>query len=89
MDKDPISFIWDFGSLFRFKSLGRSSGKGSFSIWTHNMKGKEWHKSFIPHGAPDDTEGIPAVTLQAGEQLLGMFYVSSPGIDRLTKLFPF
>lgn len=36
------------------------------------MKGKEWHKAFVPHGAPDDTPGIPAVTLQAGEQLLGM-----------------
>ncbi|KAF3893398.1 FAD-binding PCMH-type domain-containing protein [Trichophyton interdigitale] len=50
--------------------LGRSSGSGAFSIWTHNLKGKEWHKSFKPKGAPSNVGGIPAVTLQAGEQLL-------------------
>lgn len=60
--------------LFRltFTSLGRSSGRGSFSIWTHNLKGKEWHQSFSARGAPKGTPGVPAVTLQAGEQWLGM-----------------
>ncbi|PGH10691.1 hypothetical protein AJ80_07447 [Polytolypa hystricis UAMH7299] len=48
--------------------LGRSSGEGSFSIWTHNLKGKKFHKSFVPKDAPRRTCGIPAVTLQAGEQ---------------------
>ncbi|KAK2741352.1 hypothetical protein FQN57_005636 [Myotisia sp. PD_48] len=53
--------------------LGRSSGKGAFSIWTHNMKGKVWHKSFKPKGAPRNIEGVPAVTLQAGEQLIDVY----------------
>ncbi|KAK2750863.1 hypothetical protein FQN55_001434 [Onygenales sp. PD_40] len=53
--------------------LGRSSGEGAFSIWTHNMKGKEWHKDFVPKDAPRGTPGIPAVTLQAGEQLLEVY----------------
>ncbi|PGH10938.1 hypothetical protein AJ79_05184 [Helicocarpus griseus UAMH5409] len=53
--------------------LGRSSGEGSFSIWTHNLKGKEWHKDFVPRNAPTGTPGIPAVTLQAGEQLLDVY----------------
>ncbi|KAF1817328.1 FAD/FMN-containing protein [Eremomyces bilateralis CBS 781.70] len=48
--------------------LGRSSGKGGFSIWTHNMKGRDWQDSFVPKDAPAGTSGIPAVTLQAGEQ---------------------
>lgn len=52
-------------------SLGRSSGKGSFSIWTHNLKGIDWHDSFVPEGADPEASGIPAVTIQPGEQWLG------------------
>ena len=48
--------------------LGRSSGKGSFAIWTHRMKGRVWHEGFIPKNAPQDGKGVKAVTLQAGEQ---------------------
>ncbi|KAK5788537.1 hypothetical protein VI817_009495 [Penicillium citrinum] len=55
------------------RSLGRSSGKGAFSIWTHNLKGIEWHDSFIPMGAPEDANGVPAVTLQAGEQWFDVY----------------
>ncbi|BCS23428.1 FAD/FMN-containing protein [Aspergillus puulaauensis] len=58
--------------------LGRSSGKGAFSIWTHNMKGIEWHDAFIPRGAPDDADiGVPAVTLQAGEQWFDVYQAAS------------
>lgn len=53
--------------------LGRSSGDGSFAIWTHNMKGREWHNSFFPSNAPDNVQGIPAVTLQPGEQWLDVY----------------
>lgn len=52
-------------------SLGRSSGRGSFSIWTHNLKGREWTDTFVAEGAPQGTEGVSAVTLQAGEQWVG------------------
>ncbi|KAI1953004.1 hypothetical protein LOY94_002710 [Ophidiomyces ophidiicola] len=48
--------------------LDRSSGRGAFAIWTHNLKGKEWNSSFVPQGAPLNVAGIPAVTLQTGEQ---------------------
>ncbi|KAL4897457.1 FAD binding domain protein [Aspergillus ambiguus] len=53
--------------------LGRSSGAGALSIWTHNLKGIEWHDSFVPQDAPLDVHGIPAVTLQAGEQWLDVY----------------
>lgn len=53
--------------------LGRSSGKGAFSIWTHNLKGREWHNAFVPKGSPNGRTGIPAVTLQAGEQWLDVY----------------
>ncbi|KAF2185562.1 FAD/FMN-containing protein [Zopfia rhizophila CBS 207.26] len=53
--------------------LGRSSGKGSFSIWTHNLKGREWHDEFVPKGAKGDVKGLKAVTLRAGEQWLDVY----------------
>ncbi|QKX54826.1 uncharacterized protein TRUGW13939_01915 [Talaromyces rugulosus] len=53
--------------------LGRSSGKGSFAIWTHNLKGIDWHESFVPEGAGVGTSGIPAVTIQPGEQWLDVY----------------
>ena len=63
-------------------SLGRSSGKGSFGIWTHNLKGIEFHDSFVPQDAPANATGIPAVTLQAGEQWFGKSNIG-PGRVRL------
>lgn len=33
--------------------LGRSSGRGSFLIWTHHMKDITFHESFTPTGATD------------------------------------
>lgn len=53
-------------------SLGRSSGQGAFSIWTHEMKGRKWTDNHVVKGAPEGTEGVPAVTLQPGEQWLGV-----------------
>lgn len=57
--------------------LGRSSGDGSFAIWTHNMKGRVWHEAFVPSNAPGHVQGIPAVTLQAGEQWLDVYHDAS------------
>jgi hypothetical protein len=53
--------------------LGRSSGDGSFAIWTHNMRGREWHNQFIPKDATSSVSGVPAVTLQAGEEWLDVY----------------
>ena len=55
-------------------SLGRSSGEDAFVIWTHNIKGRKWHDSFVPKNAPRNSAGIPAATLQAGEQWLGTLH---------------
>lgn len=52
-------------------SLGRSSGEGTFAIWTHNMKGRKWWDSFVPKNAPRRMKGVEAVTLKAGEQWFG------------------
>ncbi|KAE8371861.1 hypothetical protein BDV26DRAFT_298399 [Aspergillus bertholletiae] len=57
--------------------LGRSSGEGAFGIWTHNMKGIEFHDSFTPQGAPADAHGMPAVTLQAGEQWFDVYQAAA------------
>ncbi|KAE8160751.1 hypothetical protein BDV40DRAFT_313563 [Aspergillus tamarii] len=57
--------------------LGRSSGKGAFGIWTHNLKGIEFHDSFASQGAPVDTPGVPAVTLQAGEQWFDVYQAAA------------
>lgn len=32
--------------------LGRSTARGSFLIWTHNMKETSHHSTFVPEGAP-------------------------------------
>jgi hypothetical protein len=70
----PAGFLIFYGRpADNILSLGRSSGKGSFSIWTHNLKGQTWHDSFTPASAPPGTRGIQAVTLRAGEQWWGMF----------------
>lgn len=56
-------------------SLGRSSGQGAFSIWTHNLKGREWTDNYIVKGAPANSKGVPAVTLRAGEQWIGKYFL--------------
>ena len=32
--------------------LGRSSGRGGFMVWTHNLKSMSYNPSFVPQGAP-------------------------------------
>ncbi|KAJ9651527.1 hypothetical protein H2198_009195 [Neophaeococcomyces mojaviensis] len=57
--------------------LGRSSGGNGFSIWTHYLKGRTWHDSFVPVNAPKDVSGQPAVTLQAGEQWVDVYHAAA------------
>lgn len=45
---------------------GRSSGKNSLSLWTHNLKGKTYTPSFVPAGCPA-SKTYAAMTLGAGE----------------------
>jgi len=57
--------------------LGRSTGRGAFSIWTHNLKGRKWMKNFVAKGAPEQAKGVAAVTLQPGEQWLDVYRAAS------------
>ncbi|KAK6375522.1 hypothetical protein LTR64_003647 [Lithohypha guttulata] len=54
--------------------LGRSSSPGGgLSIWTHGMRGIEWHAAFVPENAPADVSTYPAVTVSAGEQWIDVY----------------
>ncbi|KAB5588743.1 hypothetical protein CTheo_7820 [Ceratobasidium theobromae] len=53
--------------------LGRSSGEGAFSIWTHKLKGIKFTDSFVPKGCLNAKSGVPAVTLGAAEQWLDVY----------------
>ncbi|RPD61130.1 FAD-binding domain-containing protein [Lentinus tigrinus ALCF2SS1-6] len=48
--------------------LGRSDGRGSFLIWTHNMKNITVNALFTPAGAPASESYNHAITLEAGVQ---------------------
>lgn len=41
----------DFGFISH-DFLGRSAARGSFLLWTHNMKNITVHPTFTPSGAP-------------------------------------
>ncbi|KAH0835525.1 hypothetical protein J3R83DRAFT_9214 [Lanmaoa asiatica] len=47
--------------------IGRSAARGSFVVWTHNMKDIIYDTAFMPQGAPGH-ETFQAVTLGAGVQ---------------------
>ncbi|CAE6458193.1 unnamed protein product [Rhizoctonia solani] len=53
--------------------LGRSSGEGSFGIWTHNLKGINFTDSFVASGCPRNETAQPAVTVKAAEQWLDVY----------------
>ncbi|RPD75195.1 FAD-binding domain-containing protein [Lentinus tigrinus ALCF2SS1-7] len=49
--------------------LGRSSGRGSFMLWTHHMKDIAVHEKFVPLGSPPEGESYEfALTIGAGVQ---------------------
>ncbi|KAF8596579.1 FAD/FMN-containing protein [Ceratobasidium sp. AG-I] len=53
--------------------LGRSSGAGSLSIWTHKLTGMNFTDSFVAEGCPGKTPGVPAVTIGAAEVWLNVY----------------
>ncbi|CAE6527505.1 unnamed protein product [Rhizoctonia solani] len=53
--------------------LGRSSGAGSFSIWTRNLKGIKFTNAFIPDGCPKYETAVPAVTIGAAEHWIDVY----------------
>lgn len=58
--------------------MGRSIAPNSLSIWTHHMKGIEYHEgSFTPRGCSESIEGN-AVTAQAGVQMIDLLEYLDP-----------
>ncbi|KAH9902822.1 FAD-binding domain-containing protein [Cubamyces lactineus] len=53
--------------------FGRSNGRGTFMLWTHNMKNTTVHPTFRPAGAPDNVTYEYALTIGAGVQWLGTY----------------
>ncbi|QRV74527.1 FAD-binding domain protein [Ceratobasidium sp. AG-Ba] len=50
------------------KNTGHDYAEGSFSIWTHRLKGMNFTDSFVPVGCSKNARGVSAVTLGAAEQ---------------------
>ncbi|KAG8761948.1 hypothetical protein FRC12_009258 [Ceratobasidium sp. 428] len=53
--------------------LGRPSGTGTLSVWTHQLKDINFADSFTPSGCPGNDVGVPAVTVGAGTQWLNVY----------------
>ncbi|GEM07954.1 FAD linked oxidase [Rhodotorula toruloides] len=46
--------------------LGRSSDEGSFTLWTRRLNHSRFERNFVPEGAPEGTQGVPALLAGAG-----------------------
>ncbi|KAI0711902.1 FAD-binding domain-containing protein [Cerioporus squamosus] len=62
--------------------LGRSSGHGSFMLWTHHMKNITIHETFRPLGAPEGIQYDFALTIGAGVQWHEA-YTAADNADRM------
>ncbi|KAM5530100.1 hypothetical protein V8D89_016241 [Ganoderma adspersum] len=61
----------------RHDYLGRSDGRGSFLVWTHNLKNISVQPSFSPAGAPSGKTHEYAITLESGVQWHEAYAASS------------
>ncbi|KAJ2900343.1 FAD-binding domain-containing protein [Zalerion maritima] len=52
--------------------LGRSNAPNSLSIWTHHMKGMEFHDSFKPKGCRTSID-TTAISAEAGSQMYELY----------------
>ncbi|KAH8880480.1 FAD-binding domain-containing protein [Thozetella sp. PMI_491] len=48
---------------------GRSTAYGSLSVWTHNLRGAQWHEDFQPEGCTTVNLTQRAATFAAGERV--------------------
>ncbi|KIJ13630.1 hypothetical protein PAXINDRAFT_80827 [Paxillus involutus ATCC 200175] len=62
--------------------LGRSAARGSFVVWTHNMKNITYSPAFVPQGAPANETYYDAVTLGAGVQ----WYEAYDAVDQYGRI---
>lgn len=53
--------------------LGRSTGRGALSIWTHKMQNISFSNNFLPEGCGGTGVGT-TVTIDAGVQLAQLYY---------------
>jgi FAD/FMN-containing dehydrogenase len=53
--------------------LGRSTAPHSLLIWTHHMRDVTVQDAFVPKGAPAETMGVHAVTVQAGARWIEVY----------------
>jgi hypothetical protein len=61
--------------------LGRSAARGSFVVWTHNMKNITYNPAFVPQGGPE-SDGYDAVTLGVGVQ----WYEAYAAVDQYGRM---
>ena len=54
-------------TAIRLTIIGRSIAPDSESIWTHNLRGLQWHDAFILNGCAVD--GSPTITAAAGHRI--------------------
>ncbi|KAH8646888.1 hypothetical protein BX600DRAFT_518908 [Xylariales sp. PMI_506] len=52
---------------------GRSTAFGSISIWTHNLRGAQWHDSFQPDNCTATNSSQMAATFSAGERVRNVY----------------
>ncbi|CAE6451667.1 hypothetical protein ACGC1H_002457 [Rhizoctonia solani] len=77
-----ISFAKKYKRTLVIKStghdyLGQSRGKGSYCIWTHNLKKVHFTDFFVPNGYSKDKAAVSAVTTVA-EQWMGEIVYRGP-----------
>ncbi|KAG8731948.1 hypothetical protein FRC10_001325 [Ceratobasidium sp. 414] len=65
-DGSDVSKAVVFAGKHKLKLVVKNTG--SFSIWTHQLKGMNFTDSFVPTGCSRNVSGVPAVTLGAAEQ---------------------
>ncbi|KAL7266287.1 hypothetical protein RUND412_011172 [Rhizina undulata] len=53
--------------------MGRSTGFGALSIWTHNLRGLEYFDNFVPSGCSTGQGEGTAVSIAAGHQWIDVY----------------
>lgn len=49
----------------------RSTAPDSLSIWTHNLRGLQWHDGFVPKGC--SAGAVPAISAAAGSRMFEIY----------------
>lgn len=76
--KITVDFARDRNIRLNVKSTGhsfqgRSTGYGTISVWTHNMRGIQWHDDFQPESCSASNTTQMAATIAAGERVRDVY----------------